>query len=316
MNSTRDRPGLIIPSRRRLVYEILRILAGGALLMECGSGLLCLRSSLIIFDQVSKRSKGDRHVRREFRRPEDDSPKQPTSPARNAIGLIVLVGVIAFGVYEYSAKAGFNKAVTALDARTQDDDKELATVSEAEALLGKEADGPATEFTEGSWNFSKKTYTWKGLLKNYTLTAYYTKEQDSRLHHFETEGQKYELTPPKTAEAPAPEPTVRPATKGAAGKGGNRGGGQPKAKSNSGTGSPGKSAAPNDKAAAPSDKAAAPSDKAAAPKSETKDTDAAPKSAPPGRWHPDQQPASGTESTPKPATDPAPAKPGLLYRGK
>ena len=96
--------------------------------------------------------------------------------------------MIAFGVYEYSAKSGFNRAVTALDTRIEDEDKGLATVPEAEQLLGKEPDGPAVEFTEGAWNFNKKTYTWKGLLKNYTLTAYYTKEQDSRLHHFLTEG--------------------------------------------------------------------------------------------------------------------------------
>ena len=33
------------------------------------------------------------------------------------------------------------------------------------------------------------------------MTAYYTKEKDSRLHHFETEGQKYELTPAQDGRA-------------------------------------------------------------------------------------------------------------------
>ena len=62
--------------------------------------------------------------------PEKTIPaKKPVSPARNIIGLIVLVGVLVFGWFEYSAKRGFNAAVTALEARTQDEDKGLMTVS-------------------------------------------------------------------------------------------------------------------------------------------------------------------------------------------
>ena len=137
--------------------------------------------------------------------PEKSSPpKKPISPARNIVGLVILAAVLVVCWFEYSAVLGFNAAVKALDARTKNEDQDLATVAEAESLLGKPADGPGEEFKEGVWNFTKKTYTWKGVLKQHTLTAYYTKEKDSRLHHFETEGSKYDL---KANQPPMIAPT-------------------------------------------------------------------------------------------------------------
>ena len=137
--------------------------------------------------------------------PEKTVPaKKPVSPARNIIGLIVLVGVLAYGAYEYSFKNAFNAAVAKLEARTLDEDKGLMTVQEAEGLMGKEPDGPAVDFKENDWTFAKKTYTWRGLLKQYTLTAYYTTEKNEpHLHHYETEGTKVELPKAKTVTAPA-----------------------------------------------------------------------------------------------------------------
>ena len=130
-------------------------------------------------------------------------PKKAVSPVRNIVGVIILVGVIVFGVFEYTAKSGYNSAVSALNTRMEDDEKGLLTVKEAETLMGKEADGPAVEFKQDVWNFDQKTYTWRGLVKQYSLTAYYTKEKDSRLHHIETEGQKYQLAAPKQDGPPS-----------------------------------------------------------------------------------------------------------------
>jgi hypothetical protein len=152
--------------------------------------------------------------------PKAAAPKKPISPVRHLVGLVVLIAVLAVGWLEYSAKSGYNAAVNALDARTKEEDKELMTVQEAESLLGKAPDGPATDVEDGGQTFAKKTYTWRGLVKSYPLTAFYTKQADSRLHHFETEGAHLPASPPPPSEpTPAPasppppsEPTPAPAS--------------------------------------------------------------------------------------------------------
>jgi hypothetical protein len=249
-------------------------------------------------------------------------PKKPISPARNMIGLIVLVVVVVIGYFEYSAYFGHKWAVAALNARALDEAKELMTIKEAETLLNKEADGPAEDFRDDVWSFDKKTYTWKGLLKQHTVTAYYTKEQDSRMHHFESEGSKYDL------KANRPPPTVAPTGEGATvakgqggrggGGGGGRGGGMPKSKT--GSNSKGKNSAPGDKATTtkpePSDKTGTtkpeptekagttkpePSDKAGTSKPEPSDKAGTPKTEPAGDAPPKAKPSEpgGKAETPK-----------------
>jgi hypothetical protein len=181
------------------------------------------------------------------------APKAPTSPARNIIGLIVLIGVVVFGWFEVSAKRGYVAAVTALETRSQDENKELLTVQEAESILGKAPDGPGSDFKDGTRMFNKQTYTWPGLFKRYTLTAYYTKEKDSRLHHYEPDGSKYEGEKPVPPD-PGPRPTTKPAPKGQSAK------------------SAPKVALPNSGPAAASDSkspAASPDDKASTPKTQS-----------------------------------------------
>jgi hypothetical protein len=210
--------------------------------------------------------------------------KKPVSPARNVIGLVVLVGVLVYGGFEVSAKRTFNNAVSALEARSQDEDKGLMTVQEAENILGKQPNGPAVDFHDGLWHYTTKTYTWPGVLKQYTLTAYYTTEKDSRLHHYETEGKKVEL--PSTSTAPIPAKK-----KGAA---------APKEESGK-TGDTGAASAPQAKITPDSkSQPAPPSAKVATPKSE-----------PAGDPAPKEKPAAPSDktSTPKPATDPPAAKP-------
>jgi len=136
------------------------------------------------------------------------SSKKPTSPARNIIGLVVLIAVAVVGWFQYSAVLGYNAAVKALEARAKDEEKGLLSNQEAASLFGKSPDGPGSDFQDGIVTYTKKTYTWRGLLKSYTLTAFYTKGAEPGLHHYETEGEKY--TPPApvsskprtTAEAP------------------------------------------------------------------------------------------------------------------
>ena len=73
------------------------------------------------------------------------TPKKGVSPARNIIGLVVLLALAAVAWFEYSAHFGYNGAVKALEARTQDEEKGLMDVQEAETLLGKSPDGPGIE---------------------------------------------------------------------------------------------------------------------------------------------------------------------------
>ena len=49
------------------------------------------------------------------------SSKKPISPARNIIGVVALVALVAIAWLEYSALGGFNSAVYALKARTDDE---------------------------------------------------------------------------------------------------------------------------------------------------------------------------------------------------
>jgi hypothetical protein len=159
------------------------------------------------------------------------SSKTKVSPARNVIGIIVLVAVIVAGWFQYSAVFAYNRAMKALDARTQDEDKGLLEVPEVESLVGKSPDGPGSDFQEGTRNFTRTKYTWRGPLKSYTMTAYYTKGAGPCLHHFEPDGATYVA---ETVAAPTSEAVATaPAPEKAKGKmGGTRapGGGQSKTK--------------------------------------------------------------------------------------
>jgi hypothetical protein len=133
--------------------------------------------------------------------------KKPVSPARNAISLVVLIAVLVIGYLEISARVGYTMAVNALEKRLNDEEHALPTLEEAEKIIGKQADDaggdvqdPATSFT-----YLKKNYTWRGLIKSYTLEAFYTTKQITpALHHIKTEGAPEE---PKPQAAPAPTAT-------------------------------------------------------------------------------------------------------------
>jgi hypothetical protein len=143
--------------------------------------------------------------------PKTGSSKKSVSTTRNVIGLVVLIAVVVVGWLQYSAKIGYNTAVTALDARARDESKDLLTAKEAEALIGKSPASPGGDVQVKDQTFTKKTYTWRGLLKSYTLTAFYTKQADPRLHHFETEGTPFTPQPRGDEVNPTPAPAAPPA---------------------------------------------------------------------------------------------------------
>ena len=230
--------------------------------------------------------------------PEKTVPaKKPISPARRIVSLILLAGVIGFGCVEVIPKWGYNAAIAKLEARTAEENKDLMTMQEAEKLMSKTADGPAVDFTQDNYRFSKKTYTWNGLLWHYTITAFYTPEKEPHLHHYATEGQEVEL--PKLQKATGPEPKSR----------GGRGGSTPKGASGK-QGGTGNGSTPSSKAATDTKSPpGAPSDKPTETKPEPSDKAATPKPNPPGDGAPKDTPPAPSDksSTPKPATDsPAP----------
>jgi hypothetical protein len=157
-------------------------------------------------------------------------PKKTVSPARNAVGLVALVVVLIVGGIQLSSMAAFRSAVNKLNERMEDDNKELLTQAEAEAIIGKTPDDGGTDTVEAGRVYSVKNYTWKGLLKSYTLAAYYSKEQpNARLYRIEPEGQKLEQEPvPAQSEPPVARkgggmPPVRGGGGGTAKKGGRSG---------------------------------------------------------------------------------------------
>jgi hypothetical protein len=136
-------------------------------------------------------------------------PKKGVSPVRNLIGLVVLLAVAAVAWLEFSAKNGYNAAVKALEERSNDETKGLAPIGEAEILIAQSPDGPDSDSHDGGQTFTKRTYIWKGLIKSYTLTVYYTKDRAPGLHHFETEGAPY--VPEKPAAVPTAAAAPGPA---------------------------------------------------------------------------------------------------------
>ncbi len=142
-------------------------------------------------------------------------PKKQVSPARNAIGLVVLIAVVVVGCFEVYAKYfGYNPAANALDKRLKDEDHGLPSLEETEKLIGKPADDVGGEVQVGGNRFLRKTYTWKGLINNYTLAAYYRLGSVPALDHIEA-NEKFE---PQPAQTPPPAPSGE--AKGGMGKGG------------------------------------------------------------------------------------------------
>ncbi len=107
-------------------------------------------------------------------------PRAKVSPARNVVGLVLLVAFSGAAIFEVMANRGYNGAVTKLEKRLPKDETDpndknsgLPTQAEAEKLIGKGPDGPLVK--EGSEQ--RGTYSWQGLRRKYSLKVYYTNEK-------------------------------------------------------------------------------------------------------------------------------------------
>jgi hypothetical protein len=145
------------------------------------------------------------------------TPKKSVSATRNIIGLIALIAVVTVGGFEYKAKSQYNAAVTAINSRLEDESRDLMTPAEAEGLIGVAPDGPAAKTVEGIQTFTTQNYSWRGPIKTYTLTAFYTLGPHPGLHHFKTEGAAENpadpLVKPMMTRGPRPNPPAKEAPK-------------------------------------------------------------------------------------------------------
>ena len=98
------------------------------------------------------------------------------SPARNAVAVVLLVAFSAVAYLEWNANKESGAAIARLNqAMARDEDGgDLLTKEQVEGIIGRGPDGPGVE-QDGSM---KMTYTWKGAVRKYPLTAFYTTKQD------------------------------------------------------------------------------------------------------------------------------------------
>ena len=110
-------------------------------------------------------------------------PPAKVSPARNVVGLVLLVGFAGAAAVEFLAVSGFNSAVGTLNKRmpkeTDDPNAKIAELpakSEVEKILGRSPDGPLTP----SGGERTTTYTWQGLRKH-SIRAFFSSGKDPAL---------------------------------------------------------------------------------------------------------------------------------------
>jgi len=93
------------------------------------------------------------------------------SPARNIVGVVVLVAVLVAGGLEVVARRQAMAASAKLETALAREEGDLLTQKEVEELIGKTADGPPTD--DGAEQ--QVTYTWRGIIRRYPIHAYFTR---------------------------------------------------------------------------------------------------------------------------------------------
>lgn len=129
----------------------------------------------------------------------NDVPKETAagrakvSPARNILGVILLILFSTTAVMEFLANRRFSTAVDAIQKRMPKEPssgsaivEDLPTQVETETILGRSPDGPLVS-EDGN---QKATYTWQGLLRKHVLTAYYTNALKPHLIRVATDGNR------------------------------------------------------------------------------------------------------------------------------
>jgi hypothetical protein len=99
------------------------------------------------------------------------TPKAKVSPARNAVSLVLLIVLLIVGGLELTALFQFNGAVSKLDQALEANQDDLLPLTDVEALLGKQPDGPLQPADRGT---QQTSYTWQGAIRAHKLTAFYS----------------------------------------------------------------------------------------------------------------------------------------------
>jgi hypothetical protein len=111
----------------------------------------------------------------------EPGPKKKVSPARNAIGLVLLVAFSAVAYKEWDANRRSNAAIFKLNQVLANNEDDLLSMEQVEGLLGRGPDGPGV--AEGQEK--KVTYTWRGVFRKYPVVAVYTNKSRPALLRIE-----------------------------------------------------------------------------------------------------------------------------------
>ena len=101
--------------------------------------------------------------------PAESGRKRKVTPARNAIGVLLLASFSAIAYVEWDANRRSNAGISRLNQALANEEGGLLSMEQVEGLLGRKPDGPGV--AEGGER--KVTYTWRGVLRNYRLVAVY-----------------------------------------------------------------------------------------------------------------------------------------------
>jgi hypothetical protein len=105
------------------------------------------------------------------------------SPARNAIAAVLLIALSAVAYLEWTANRQSGAAIRKLNdtLATDKDSEDLLSMEQVEGLIGRKPDGPGVQ--EG--RMLRVRYTWKGVFREYPLTAVYTNQSPPKLLRIE-----------------------------------------------------------------------------------------------------------------------------------
>ena len=102
--------------------------------------------------------------------PAKSAPGKKVSPARNAIGVVLLVAFSAVAYLEWDANRRSTAAIQKLNQALASNEDDLLSMEQVEGLLGRKPDGPGV--AEG--HELRVTYSWRGVFRRYPLVAVYT----------------------------------------------------------------------------------------------------------------------------------------------
>jgi len=109
--------------------------------------------------------------------------KKGVSPVRNVIAAVLLVALVIVASLEWAANRRSGAAIRRLNETlaTDQDSVDLLSKQQVEDLIGRGPDGPGVE-ENGTL---KVRYTWKGVFREYSLTATYKNQVPPKLLRIE-----------------------------------------------------------------------------------------------------------------------------------